>query len=343
MIEQTLFEISKKEIHLDIYVDESKDRKYEINNKKEVIDYIMIMAVPTDKKISLYQKINNARCLNTPSNVFEKCVENCKYHLENNREIHYTNIQRENGKYKIADRWLDILLNNNFNDERSIYFNVLGIIESNLDISLFGDERQFGNIYTRFFRTALLRLLKMFNNYDKIIIEHIYHDKTTEMENHKYFKTSSIKKISMQELVSSHDKIKFNIDKIEFIDSDHKKGLQIESQFIQFVDIILGLTCNVIHNDAKNIAKVKLTEKIYPLISRILDKKQYLNKNSKYNYFNKQTIGFFPYVSKDKMAKQCKEIYGNGVNIDNILKNGNFFCNSKQILFKIDNGQMSLF
>jgi len=336
-------DIPTKEIHLDLYVDESKNRKYKYGYSNETIDYIMIMAIPTDKKDKLYEKLNNARCLNEKVNKYGYCENECKFHKDNNSEIHYAEIGKENIKYKIADKWLGILFENNLYKEESIYFNILGIIESNLDMSVFGNEKQFGNLYTRFFRTTLLRVLSMFNNYDKIIIEHIYHDTTTEMENHKYFKSSAINRINFNELLKEERRITFETSEIEFIDSDHRKSKNIESQFIQLTDLILGLTCNIIHNDAKNPAKIKLTEKIYPLISRILDRKKCANKNSKYNYFNKQTISFFPIISKEELIKKCTELYGDKMNFDQILTNGDFFCNYKDILFRIDNGQISLF
>ena len=344
MKQNRIYEIPKKEIHLDLYVDESENREYKNGSTKEKIDYIMILAVPLDKKEELYGKLNNSRCLGDEEKVFGSCELECEYHSENNGEIHYREIKKENIKYKISNKWLDILLNNNFNKEESIYFNILGIIESNLDIELFGEEKQYGNIYTRFFRTALLRLIAVFNNYDKIVIEHIYHDCTTKMESHKYFNKSAINQIRMEQLINDEEKIIFKTNEVKFINSDHRIGDKVESQFIQFVDLILGVTCNVIHNDAvNNKAKIKLTEKIYPLIKRILDEKQYLNKNSRYNYFNKQIIGFFPSVSKDELKNKCKEIYGREVNIEDILKEGNFFKNTKPILFKVDDGQLTLF
>ena len=343
MKEIRFFDIPLKEIHLDLYVDESKNRKYIFGKNNEIIDYIIIMAIPKDKKDELLEKIVNARCLNENINKFGYCKNECKFHKENNGEIHYAKIEKENIKYKIADRWIDILLENNLYKKESIYFNILGIIESNLDMTVFGNEKQFGNIYTRFFRTALLRILGMFNNYDRIIIDNIYHDCTTEMEHHKYFRTSAINRINLQEFFSQDKKIMFNNDKIEFIDSDHRKSQTNESQFIQFADLILGLTCNVIHNDASNAAKIKLTQKIYPLISRILGKKTFCNKNSSYNYFNKQTISFFPIISKEDLTNKYIELYGNSFDFDKMLMNGNFFSNYKNILFKVDNGQLSLF
>ena len=69
-----------KEIHLDLYVDESKNRKYKYGNNNEIIDYIMIMAIPKNKKDELYEKLNNARCLNDNVSKYGYCEKECKFH-----------------------------------------------------------------------------------------------------------------------------------------------------------------------------------------------------------------------------------------------------------------------
>ena len=51
-------DIPTKEIHLNLYVDESKNRKYKYGYNNETIDYIMIMAIPTDKKEKLYETMH---------------------------------------------------------------------------------------------------------------------------------------------------------------------------------------------------------------------------------------------------------------------------------------------
>lgn len=347
MYSQTaITKIPNKIIHLDLYVDESKNRTYtNFDGNKETITYIMIMAVPKDRKDKLYQKLNNSRCLSEKQNIFDKCKENCKFHCENDGELHYTEIQKKNNvKYKIADKWLDILLENNLNDEKSIYFNTLGIIESNLDINRFGNEKQFGNIYCRFFRSCLLRLIAMFKEYDQVIIDNIFHDKTTEMELHPYFNTNAIKQIRMQQLFEDNKKTFFETNQIEFLDSDHHKGDTINSQFIQLVDIILGTSLNAIHNTATNNAKKELSFKIKPLIERILsDSNVFAKMNSSYHFFNKQSISYFPKISKEELEENIKEYYTKEVNFDKLLENGNYFSNTKQLLLKEETGQLSFF
>ena len=225
----------KKTIHLDVYVDESKNRTYTCyDGKTETITYIMILAIPKDKKAELYQKLNNARCLNEENHIFGEYINNCRFHDENDGKLHYTEIQKKNNvKYKIANRWLNILLDNNFNNDKEIFFNILGIIESNLDINNFGNEKQFENIYCRFFRSCLLRLISMFKEYDQVIIDNIFHDKTTEMELHPYFNTNAIKQIRMKQLLEENKRIFFKTTEMEFIDSDHHNGDTMNSQFIQ--------------------------------------------------------------------------------------------------------------
>ena len=348
IFEQTTYtQIPKKIIHIDLYVDESKDRTYiNYDGNKESITYIMILAVPKNKKEELYQKLNNARCLNKEEHhVFNQCDKNCRFHKENDGELHYTEIQKQNNvKYKIADRWIDILLDNNINDDKAIYFNMIGIIESNLNIKNFGNEKQFGNMYSRFFRTCILRLLAMFKDYDQIIVDNIFHDKTTEMELHPYFNTNAIKQIRIKELLKDSKKILFNTNQIFFIDSNHHEGDIIESQFIQFVDIILGTSLNVIHNTATNTAKKELSLKIKPLIERILSKDSIsAKKNSHYHYFNRQSISFFPIISKENLKGEMGQYYSKGADLDKLLANANFFSNTKQILFKEETGQISLF
>ena len=42
--------------------------------KNETITYIMILAIPKDKKDDLYQKLNNARCLSEEEHIFENAI-----------------------------------------------------------------------------------------------------------------------------------------------------------------------------------------------------------------------------------------------------------------------------
>ena len=326
---------NKDTINIDIYADESKKIAY--NN--ENITYIMVMAIPCDKKENLFNKLNNSRCLNEIQNNYANCKNNCKYHINNNVEIHYSHLGKHQITRKIANKWIDILLENDKNNEKSIYFNILGIKNNSLEFNNFGENHIHANIYNRFFRTALVRLLRMFDEYKNVEINHIFHDKTDEMQNHFFFENRTVYKILYDEDIKGKNKYKFNTDKIEFIDSNHITGNIQDSQFIQFVDLILGVTENVIHANASNETKIELTNKINPLITRILENPG--NKNSSYNYFNKQTLSFFPKMSRDDIMLKYGKI--DETIIYDLLHNKDNFENGKQALFNKESNQLNIF
>ncbi len=65
--------------------------------------------------------------------------------------------------------------------------------------------------------------------------------------------------------------------------------------------------------------------------------------NSSYHFFNKQSISYFPKVSKEELEENIKEYYTKEVNFDKLLENGNYFSNTKQLLLKEETGQLSFF
>ena len=65
--------------------------------------------------------------------------------------------------------------------------------------------------------------------------------------------------------------------------------------------------------------------------------------NSRYHFFNKQSISFFPKISKENLKENVKEYYTKEVNFDKLLENGNYFSNTKQLLLKEETGQLSFF
>lgn len=93
-----------------------------------------------------------------------------------------------------------------------------------------------------FLGVVYLDLYQCLKNMIRVIIDNIFHDKTTEMELHPYFNTNAIKQIRMKQLLEEDKRIFFKTNEIEFIDSDHHNGDTMNSQFIQFVDIILNTT-----------------------------------------------------------------------------------------------------
>ncbi|MCG2790706.1 MAG: DUF3800 domain-containing protein [Actinomycetia bacterium] len=247
--------------------------------------YLGILIIPKVLEQELLQDLLNSRCGNPKGNkLWGKCNPLCKFHRKNDTEVHFSEIKKSKDKYFVAQRWLDYFLN----DRKNIYFYILGINLTKLDKSKFGIKRQQNNIYNRFFRTAILKSVKSyFYKYNKIIIENIYHDNSISLQTHSYFSWHSIFYISDKD-----EKIYFRTNEIDFIDSDHRKSSNSYSNFIQFIDLILGCARNCIEYTSKNIDKEELSIQCLPIISRLI--KNPNNINSKYNYVGRQKIEFFP-------------------------------------------------
>jgi hypothetical protein len=279
--------IKLEKIVLNIYCDEIKEQRLKIKytDKFEHWTYIGMLIVPDEISDNLNNDINQLRCLN--DKVWRCCDNLCPFHSRNNTEIHYQGVD-DSIKFKIAQRWVDYWLN----DRKNIYFYILGLNLSKLDIDKFGPRSQqdiHSTIYNRFFRTALTKSLKyFFLDYESIIIKDIYHD-IGNTQHHKYFPWHSIYKIQ-----SEDSKIQFLNDNIIFIDSDHRKseGSPYHSHFIQFIDIILGCFMNCLHLSSTNENKYTLSSSSYDLVSRIIRNPK--NANSRYNYYRRQMIEFFP-------------------------------------------------
>lgn len=260
--------------------------------------YLGILIVSKIIEQELLQDLLNSRCGNPDGDkIWTECTSLCKYHQKNDTEVHFIEIGKSKDKYFVAQRWINYLLN----DRENIYFYILGIDLTKLDKSKFGIKRQQNNIYNRFFRTAILKSVKSyFYNYNKIIIENIYHDNSISLQTHSYFSWHSIFYIS-----DTDEKVCFRTNEIDFIDSDHRKSLNVYSNFIQFIDLILGCARNCIEYTSKNIDKEKLSIQCLPIISRLIEKPN--NINSKYNYVGRQKIEFFPKYNLENLDENTLE------------------------------------
>lgn len=278
-----------REIKVSLYCDEIKEchLKLPFTETNEKWTYIGILIVPEDISSKLYSDLTNMRCLAEPPKQWNSCKVKCKWHSNNNTEIHYQGIN-DSTKFKIASKWVDYWLH----DKKYIYFYILGINLTKLDIEKFGPTGQqdrHSTIYNRFFRTAIKKALKTyFADYDRIIINDIFHDEGN-VEHHEYFPWHSIYKLH-----SEKDKLYFESDSIKFISSDHRKypNDEIHSHFIQFIDIILGCFMNCLHMNSLNKNKFRLAKQSFELVSRLIRKPN--NPNSRYNYYRRQMIDFFP-------------------------------------------------
>ena len=61
---------------------------------------------------------------------------------------------------------------------------------------------------------------------------------------------------------------------------------------------------------------------------------------SHYNFFNRQSISYFPKISKEDFEKDIKKYYSKEINFDKLLENNNYFSNTKPLLLKEEIGQI---
>ncbi|MDI6645353.1 MAG: hypothetical protein QME14_09880 [Methanobacteriaceae archaeon] len=280
--------------------------KYEVFADDFYIDkkYIGIgcLFVPESKKLELVNSLINMRCMGK-SDIFTWNFKDCPfhtscredYHRNNNCEIHYRRLSNSSShsKQNISKEWIKFLINNNLNNKGLVYFKILYINLSNLDKTVFGEEGIHENIYNRFFRTLIKGSRFFFGNGLKEI-SRIYHDNGENHENHPYFPWHVGSRLNM-------DEEDFNVinEEIQFVDSDHKsyfdrnEKLVYESQLIQFIDLIMGtVSRNIFEKLSNDSFKISLAEMMNPLVERLL--KSPNNPYSRYNYYQKQSVDFFP-------------------------------------------------
>jgi hypothetical protein len=273
-------------IELNIYCDEIKEEtiKHTFEDNEKWI-YIGILIVPVDKEEKLIRTLLNRRCGNPEDREWGKCETKCSHHEKNDKEVHYTEL-RSKDKYFIAERWLDFFMT----DYELTWFYILGINLTNLNYEFFGTvggSERFLRIYNRFFRMAIQKSVKSyFSGYSTIIINNLVHDKS-DLEHTELFPWHCIYRLQNED-----EKIRFNKDSIEFLDSDHRKSLDDRSNLIQYIDLLMGVIVNCFHYSASDKNKISLSLKVLPLVERLIDKPG--NINSRYRYVNRLCIDFFP-------------------------------------------------
>jgi len=332
-------------IILDAYCDEITNVLLRTDRSRWM--YIGVLFVPKEKKDELINRLLNKRCIQHNKWCWntEECEYKCGYHKQNNTEIHYTEIGRHDAKFRIGHRWIDEFLvnENNKRNKELVYFNILGLNLTNLNLEDFGsNEGRDLTIYNRFFRTALLGGAKyFFSEYNDIRIENIFHDEGSQ-EEHDFFPWHAAYRINIDD-----DKVDILSESIKFINSDHREyerddiSNKRESQLIQFIDLILGSIYCCLHAPAKRIEKIKIGIAIKPLLERLLDNPK--NPNSSYNYYRKQQVSFFP----DKKINNLEDAYYQlslyGEKKEGVMtKSGSSFFTNRPILL-IHPDQKSIF
>ncbi len=147
-----------KALELEIFCDEI--HKEYLHQDHSHWMYIGILFVPLDLKAELISHLLSMRCIQHESWQWDEslCLYKCGFHERNDTEIHYSNIHKTSAKYKIGLRWLhDFLIEkNNKKNNGLVYFNVLGLNLTRMNLDSFGTNGSRDlTIYNKFFRTTL--------------------------------------------------------------------------------------------------------------------------------------------------------------------------------------------
>lgn len=284
-------------MELEIFSDETQ---FEDKKGNEYLG-IACLFVPTSYKSTLSNKLSKLRCLNkNPTKWswdYNDCKNECKeqYHNINNFEIHSTKIENNmsHSKLKIYQRWAKFIANHNKHQKdknRLLYFNILYVDLDKLDFDRFGADRDTTNIYNRFYRTVLLSAKSFYFKDQNIIIKNIYHDNADAKQQHEYFKWHVI------DYLNSKKRVDIKMDEITFISSNHRDyedvNFKENAQFIQLIDLILGLSNQILFGLSRSKNKVKVANDFYPLFKRLWNNPY--NFNSSYNYVRSQQVSIFP-------------------------------------------------
>jgi len=297
-----------KEIELEVYCDE----QFLDKERYIVIGCLFIQA---NKREEVINNLMNYRCLLKENQIWHKDEKSCPYynngckkdwHELNNSIIHFSEIREgrtNQAVIKIAKKWLHLIIENNKNDRNYIFFNILYLDKKKLELKKFGSKDIDGNIYNRFFRTALKAGIKyFFSDFDKITIKGVYHHRGS-MSSHKFFPELNLEKLKadLPENVIIENYI------IKFLFGDHKKENDDRNQLIQYINLIIGSISYIIFYPTDNKAKREIATVIRDLAKRLLENPK--NKNSQYKYYKRQQINFFP-KEKIKNAPYILSING---------------------------------
>lgn len=267
-------QVKDKVTEIEIFADEIKP----FNNRiRERWLYIAVLIVPVKKKRELLERLTATRRKT-------QCDSEIKCHDLD-----------ESSKRELAKKWLDVVLRDK--DTRSIFFNILGINLSNLNLAAFG-RKAFEPVYNRFFRSCVLSCIKRCFPKRHVRVSNIFHDKG-DQSRHAFFPWHCIYSIEGQT-----SEVTFANKEIVFINSDHRESDgSVESHIVQLIDLIVGLTSHCLDCVSTNKARTFVAKDFIPLLERMMNNPG--NKNSKYGYFGKYLISFFP--SKKLSTKQLQD------------------------------------
>jgi hypothetical protein len=271
-------EIKPKKIELNLYADEVQEIECPYTKDKWI--YTGLIVERLDKP--LLDEIISIRYLNN----FDI---NSPYFGKNDRVIHWREIDGADLK-NIAKRWIEYILDPSKSGDK-FYAYVLGINISKLNLEEFDSEDIFNSVYNRFFRSAVLYILKSAFPNNLIIVKNIFHEEG-QQTHHKFFPWHCIHKIE-----ESEENIIFECSEITFLPKSHREneGGDKRSNLIQLCDLLLGLCVGLLHGTGtgkKEIYRKELLDLFSPLFERMINEPD--NPNSRYQHKDRIMIRFFP-------------------------------------------------
>ncbi len=246
----------------------------ERRHKKDWL-YHGLLAIPVESFENIFLKLSLLRVCADYSRILHFCeMTDAKY----------------SNKINLAKEWIRYFKNEFF---KSGYLYFFGVCLQNLNYDLFGDssdrksQKDF-RVYNRFFEMALFSMLRFFfKDYDKITITEIF-SHASDRPDEDPFPYHPIYKINKREI----DNIQFETDTVIQISSDHENEDQFhrESNFIQFVDCIIGAIGQVLDCSSKKECFIELGELMLPFVQTVI--KNPYNKGS--CYYKRYILSFFP-------------------------------------------------
>lgn len=256
--------------------------------------------------------------------VKRRCVESLGRALQERRQCNSeikSNDIEHSPKRKTAEAWVDLVLND-YDD--LLYFGILGLNSSLLNRDSFGGDL-FVRYYSRFFRSLLhYSIVRMFTGRN-VSLANVYHD-IGELEHDAFFPWQPLVRLSRDTSLT------IECERVTFVASDHRSDRGgHESHMIQLIDLVLGLTVQLLDDNSRRPGRCSVARQLAPLIRRMMHKPG--NVNSRYGYANKYLLSFFP--SKSLSLKD--------LNDDRERATSTFFHRRPLLQVEREGGQLGLF
>lgn len=267
------------------------------------------------------------------------CLNEARDQIGYDREVHFRKLNNYSyaptygEKTLLAKKWVESVM---WDREKIFHFHLLGLHLDNLQQRAFGESgrEQKRNTYNRFFRSALAYSIKAFFGRRNVVISNIFHDNSNELEQDEWFDWHAIWRLDAAE-----KDLTFQTKKVEFINSDHHKEPEFsnDSHFIQLCDVLMGAFTQVL--DARN-TKDGCTEVgkcILPLAERLVDERRVRNPNSRYCYFKRVSLSFFPSrkLTLQELSQRSLQ--------PTLRKRSGFYIARRLLMAERESGQRSLF